>query len=87
MDLPLGLVVSSALALLGYLITYVINVKLGQRADRLLRVNEQLEKLFGPLRMLDIACFQCIAGEFSCQIDLLVLSYKTKHKLRVSTLP
>ena len=46
MDLPLGLVVSSALALLGYLITYVINVKLGQRADRLLRVNEQLEKLF-----------------------------------------
>lgn len=41
--------VTVLLAVIGYLATYVNNLRLSQRRERLERVNRQLEKLYGPL--------------------------------------
>jgi hypothetical protein len=46
------LVVTAALALAGYLITYLNNLRLEQRKARLDRVNRQLSDLYGPLYAL-----------------------------------
>jgi hypothetical protein len=43
------LVVTILLALFGYLATYVYNLRLAQRKDRLDRVNRQLGELYGPM--------------------------------------
>jgi hypothetical protein len=43
------LFVTVLLAVTGYLATYVNNLRLAQRKERLERVNRQLEKLYGPL--------------------------------------
>ena len=42
-------VVTILLALIGYLVTYVNNLRLAQRDQRLQRVNRQLGELYGPL--------------------------------------
>jgi len=39
-------------ALFGFMVTYVINLRLARRKDRLDRVNEQLRDLYGPLLAL-----------------------------------
>lgn len=44
--------VTVLLALGGYLATYINNLRLAQRKDRLERVNEQLSSFFGPLLAL-----------------------------------
>lgn len=41
--------VTVLLAVLGYLATYLNNVRLGQRQARLDRVNRQLSELYGPM--------------------------------------
>lgn len=43
------LLVSLFLALLGYFATYFNNLRLAQRKERLDRINQQLQKLYGPL--------------------------------------
>lgn len=43
------LAVSIILGIIGYLITYFINLRISQRNDRLNRVNRQLGELYGPL--------------------------------------
>jgi hypothetical protein len=43
------------LALLGYLVTYLNNLRLAQRTERLDRVNRQLAELYGPLFALTYA--------------------------------
>ena len=40
------------LALVGYLVTYIVNLSLTRRADRLKRVNLQLRELYGPMYTL-----------------------------------
>jgi hypothetical protein len=42
-------VVSILLALLGYIVTYSNNLRLDRRKDRIMRLNEQLSNLYGPL--------------------------------------
>lgn len=44
-----SLIITVALAFVGYLVTYVNNLRLSQRAERLERVNKQLRELYGPL--------------------------------------
>ena len=41
--------ITVSLAFLGYIITYVNNLRLSQRAERLERVNRQLSDFYGPL--------------------------------------
>src|SRR3954469_12524362 len=57
MDLTtaLTLLVSVALALTGYALTYRNNVRIDQRKARLDRVNRQLTELYGPLLALSSA--------------------------------
>jgi hypothetical protein len=45
----LPLLVTLAVAILGYALTYRANLRLAQRKDRLDRVNRQLAELYGPL--------------------------------------
>ena len=47
--------VTIVLAFLGYLLTYLNNLRLTQRKDRLDRVNRQLGELYGPLFAFDHA--------------------------------
>ena len=47
-------------ALIGYLVTFYSTQKLQDRLARQARVESQLKDLYGPLRMLDIACFQAV---------------------------
>jgi hypothetical protein len=42
-------------ALVGFLVTYVVNLRLARRKDRLERINEQLRDLYGPLYALEIS--------------------------------
>jgi len=49
------LIITITLALLGYLITYINNIRLSQRAERLQRVNRQLAELYGQLFALSQA--------------------------------
>jgi hypothetical protein len=49
------LIITVVLAFSGYLITYLNNVRLSQRAERLERVNKQLGELYGPLFALSQA--------------------------------
>lgn len=49
--------VTIGLAFLGYLITYLNNLRLTQRKDRLDRVNRQLGEFYGPLFALDHASY------------------------------
>lgn len=48
-------VTTVALAVMGYLMTYLNNLRLARRRDRLDRVNDQLSKLYGPLLALESA--------------------------------
>jgi len=48
----LTLSVTVLLALLGYVATYLYNLRLSQRKDRLGRINRQLQDLYGPLYSL-----------------------------------
>ena len=43
------LIVTAALAFVGYLVTYRTNLRLSQRKERLDRVNKQLAEFYGPL--------------------------------------
>lgn len=43
------------LAVIGYLVTYLNNLRLARRRDRLERLNDQLSKLYGPLLALESA--------------------------------
>jgi len=43
------LIVTAALAFVGYLVTYRTNLRLSQRKERLERVNKQLADFYGPL--------------------------------------
>ncbi|MEP7380936.1 MAG: hypothetical protein ABI910_04575 [Gemmatimonadota bacterium] len=54
MDWKTGLTlsVSALLAVVGYLATYLNNLRLAQRKDRLDRVDRQLRELYGPLLAL-----------------------------------
>jgi hypothetical protein len=42
-------------ALVGFLVTYVVNLRLARRKDRLERINEQLRDFYGPLYALEIS--------------------------------
>jgi hypothetical protein len=48
-ELMITTVVTITLAFIGYLITYLNNLRLSQRAERIQRVNRQLAELYGPL--------------------------------------
>lgn len=48
----ISLVVTILLALLGYLVTYLNNLRLARRADRLKYIAMQLEELYGPLYVI-----------------------------------
>ena len=50
-----SLIITVALAFIGYLVTYLNNIRLSQRAERLARVNRQLGDLYGPLFALSQA--------------------------------
>ena len=54
MDWKTGLTlsVSAFLAVIGYIATYLNNLRLAQRKDRLDRVDRQLRELYGPLLAL-----------------------------------
>ena len=56
----LTLVFGILMALLGYMVTHYSTQKLQDRLARQARVESQLKDLYGPLRMLDIACFQAV---------------------------
>lgn len=62
--LVISTVITVSLALAGYLATYLNNVRLSQRQDRLARVNRQLSELYGPLFALVQSSLQ-IYNEFS----------------------
>ena len=49
------LIVTVVLAFIGYLVTYLNNIRLSQRTERLARVNRQLGELYGPLFALSEA--------------------------------
>jgi hypothetical protein len=55
----LTIAVSVLLALAGYIATYVYNLKLAQRKDRLDRVNQQLSDFYGPLLALVTSTQTC----------------------------
>jgi len=61
MDWTTGLTiaVSVLLAAAGYVATYLYNLKLAQRKDRLDRVNQQLSDLYGPLLALVSSAQSC----------------------------
>jgi hypothetical protein len=44
-----SLIITVSLAFIGYFVTYVNNIRLSQRKERLERVNRQLGELYGPL--------------------------------------
>ena len=44
-----SLIATIILAFIGYLVTYLNNLKLSQRTERLERINRQLGELYGPL--------------------------------------
>jgi hypothetical protein len=48
----ISIVVGVLLALTGYVVTYLINLRIAQRADRLKYVNKQLEEFYGPLYVM-----------------------------------
>ena len=48
----LGLIVTIILALVGYFFTYLNNLRLAKRADRLKFVTTQLDELYGPLYVI-----------------------------------
>jgi hypothetical protein len=48
----LGLIVTILLALLGYSATYLNNLRLAKRADRLKFVTTQIDELYGPLYVI-----------------------------------
>jgi hypothetical protein len=54
MDWTTGLTIaaSALLAVVGYIATYLYNLKLAQRKDRLDRINRQLSDFYGPLLSL-----------------------------------
>ena len=72
------------MALVGYLVTFFSTQRLQKqqhqqaralqdRQSKLTRVNAQLKSLFGPMRMLDIACFQAVtplAKLYDCSDEL-----------------
>ena len=47
-----GLIVTIALALLGYFATYLNNLRLAKRADKLKFVTAQIDELYGPLYVI-----------------------------------
>ena len=47
-----GLIVTIFLALLGYIVTYVNNLRLVKRADKLKFVTAQIDELYGPLYVI-----------------------------------
>lgn len=47
-----GLVATIALALLGYLVTYLNNLRLQRRTDKLRFVTAQIDELYGPLYVI-----------------------------------
>lgn len=50
MNIEIGsLMITVVLAFIGYLVTYLNNIHLSQRSERLGRVNRQLGELYGPL--------------------------------------
>jgi hypothetical protein len=56
-NLVITTTITIALAFLGYLITYLNNLRLSQRRDRLDRLNKQLGEFYGPLFALDHASY------------------------------
>lgn len=48
-ELVITTVTAILLALVGYLVTYLNDLRLAQRAEKLERVNKQLEQLYGPM--------------------------------------
>jgi hypothetical protein len=48
----LGLIVTVLLALLGYTVTYLNNLRLAKRADTLKHVTAQIDELYGPLYVI-----------------------------------
>ncbi len=48
----IGLIVTVLLALLGYMLTYLNNLRLARRADRLKYITTQLDELYGPLYVI-----------------------------------
>lgn len=48
----LGLIITIVLALLGYLATYLNNLRLAKRADKLKFVTAQIDELYGPLYVI-----------------------------------
>jgi len=44
-----SLIITIVLAFIGYLVTYLNNLRLSQRTERLERINRQLGELYGPL--------------------------------------
>ena len=50
-----GIAVTVFIALIGYLVTYLNDKRIHRREEELSLINEQLEKLYGPLYFLTIA--------------------------------
>ena len=48
----LTLAVPASVAILGFFVAYVVNLRLAQRSDQLRRVSDQLSDLYGPLYAL-----------------------------------
>jgi hypothetical protein len=57
-EVAITTIVTLALALGGYLVTYLNNLRLAQRQEQLARVNRQLSDLYGPLFALTQASDQ-----------------------------
>lgn len=47
-----GLIVTISLALLGYLVTYLNNLRLAKRADQIKFITTQIDELYGPLYVI-----------------------------------
>ncbi|MBE7436335.1 MAG: hypothetical protein HS100_20640 [Anaerolineales bacterium] len=60
--------VTILLAFLGYIVTYLNNLRLSQRAERLQRINRQLGELYGPLFALNHAS------------DIAWRAFRSKHR-------
>lgn len=58
-------IVTIFLAFLGYLATYLNNLRLSQRKDKLDRINRQLSDLYGPMYSLTYASNMALQGYFS----------------------
>jgi hypothetical protein len=48
----LALAVPASVAILGFFVAYVVNLRLAQRSDQLGRVSRQLSDFYGPLYAL-----------------------------------